>query len=521
MPFHGCSASFWPKAYTLPPPAAAAACTEFQNSMHWKMLNAAACGVGALQLPRSRSRIGSFKQHLSNSHALAHLSSASSPSHMASHCLPSSLIPFSCHFSLSVPKYSSIPIFTHKKSALATNSDHISVCKSLFPTFPREWKPRQSVGSSNDSSLMPFAPIPSQKLDSKICRSVSSWVCKSSILTEASTEAEVPEARGSLSGGGEGGDGGGGGGGGGDSGGAMGWIASATVFAFWAALVLYATLWAPNQTPYRDLYFVLKLSGLKGDDGFLMNPVLVSIWLFMGMWGVIYSMLLLPSGRSERKKTLVWPFAVASFFIGAFALLPYFGLWQPPPPRVSKEELTSWPLNVLESKILSLVLVASGALIAGNAFFASSEKWMEYYQYFRESRFLLLQLSIDFIFFLGAPFGTSGSKKRSTMDQEIFAKARSDNPCFNCMEPGMSQRNARRKGRMLKGLHLRHQIHVMTIDFMTLSSLAPFWIYNDMSVRMWLKKGFWLIPLSTVPVLGPALYLFLRPPVLSINAEKA
>ncbi|KAJ7527547.1 hypothetical protein O6H91_16G060700 [Diphasiastrum complanatum] len=451
MPFHGCSASFWPKAYTLPPPAAAAACTEFQNSMHWKMLNAAACGVGALQLPRSRSRIGSFKQHLSNSHALAHLSSASSPSHMASHCLPSSLIPFSCHFSLSVPKYSSIPIFTHKKSALATNSDHISVCKSLFPTFPREWKPRQSVGSSNDSSLMPFAPIPSQKLDSKICRSVSSWVCKSSILTEASTEAEVPEARGSLSGGGEGGDGGGGGGGGGDSGGAMGWIASATVFAFWAALVLYATLWAPNQTPYRDLYFVLKLSGLKGDDGFLMNPVLVSIWLFMGMWGVIYSMLLLPSGRSERKKTLVWPFAVASFFIGAFALLPYFGLWQPPPPRVSKEELTSWPLNVLESKILSLVLVASGALIAGNAFFASSEKWMEYYQYFRESRF----------------------------------------------------------------------IHVMTIDFMTLSSLAPFWIYNDMSVRMWLKKGFWLIPLSTVPVLGPALYLFLRPPVLSINAEKA
>ncbi|KAI3753517.1 hypothetical protein L2E82_25572 [Cichorium intybus] len=59
-------------------------------------------------------------------------------------------------------------------------------------------------------------------------------------------------------------------------------------------------------------------------------------------------------------------------------------------------------------------------------------------------------------------------------------------------------------------------IHVTSIDFALLSSFAPFWVYNDMSARKWNKKGFWLLPLSVIPFLGPALYLLLRPSLSTV-----
>jgi len=45
------------------------------------------------------------------------------------------------------------------------------------------------------------------------------------------------------------------------------------------------------------MYFLKKLLNLKGDDGFRMNQVLVSEWYIMGLWPLVYSMLLLPTGR--------------------------------------------------------------------------------------------------------------------------------------------------------------------------------------------------------------------------------
>jgi hypothetical protein len=45
------------------------------------------------------------------------------------------------------------------------------------------------------------------------------------------------------------------------------------------------------------MYFLKKLLNLKGDDGFIMNQVLVAEWYIMGLWPLVYSMLLLPTGR--------------------------------------------------------------------------------------------------------------------------------------------------------------------------------------------------------------------------------
>nr|GMC48996.1 Taste receptor type 1 member 1 like [Ipomoea batatas] len=64
-------------------------------------------------------------------------------------------------------------------------------------------------------------------------------------------------------------------------------------------------------------------------------------------------------------------------------------------------------------------------------------------------------------------------------------------------------------------------IHAMSIDFVLLSAFAPFWVFNDMTTRKWYNKGSWLLPVSVVPFLGPALYLLLRPPVPAVQASSS
>ncbi|XP_058787216.1 uncharacterized protein LOC131661629 [Vicia villosa] len=219
------------------------------------------------------------------------------------------------------------------------------------------------------------------------------------------------------------------------------WTTSILLFLLWAALIYYVSFLSPNQTPSTDIYFLKKLLNLKGDDGFRMNEVLVSEWYIMGLWPVVYSMLLLPTGRSSKSNVPVWPFLSLSFFGGIYALLPYFVLWKPPPPAVEEAELKTWPLNFLESKVTASILLAIGLGLIVYASLAGEDVWKEFYQYCRGSKF----------------------------------------------------------------------IHLMSIDFTLLSTLAPFWVYNDMTARKWFDKGSWLLPVSLIPLLGPALYILLRP----------
>ncbi|KAM3395134.1 hypothetical protein P3S68_004139 [Capsicum galapagoense] len=226
------------------------------------------------------------------------------------------------------------------------------------------------------------------------------------------------------------------------------WTTSVVLFGLWSGLMYYVFFLAPNQTPLTDMYFLKKLLNLKGDDGFQMNEVLVGLWYIMGLWPLVYSMLLLPTARSSKGSIPVWPFLVLSCFGGAYALIPYFALWKPPSPPVEETELQRWPLNLLESKLTAGITMVAGLGIIFYAGLSSGDVWKEFYQYFRESRF----------------------------------------------------------------------IHVMSIDFSLLSAFAPFWIYNDMTARKWYDKGSWLLPLSVIPFLGPALYLLLRPSVPTVPA---
>lgn len=219
------------------------------------------------------------------------------------------------------------------------------------------------------------------------------------------------------------------------------WTSSILLLVLWGALLYYAFNLAPNQTPTQDMYFLKKLLNLKGEDGFRMNQILVPLWYIMGLWPLVYSMLLLPTGTSSKSKIPTWPFVVFSFFGGVYALLPYFAVWSPPPPHVSEAELRRWPLNILESKLTAGINLFAGLGLILYAVVGNGGDWAEFYQYFRESKF----------------------------------------------------------------------IHVMSLDFCLLSAFAPFWVYNDMTTRKWYDKGWWLLPLSLVPFLGPSLYLLLRP----------
>ncbi|KAK9285022.1 hypothetical protein L1049_024204 [Liquidambar formosana] len=296
--------------------------------------------------------------------------------------------------------------------------------RTLFQSPPKTQNPNRTI-----SFLRPCkcaTPIFLSRKKKGLLR-----ICQSS-LNSQNSEDPVSEKRNS---GGSEVAGNGGDGDGGD------WITSVLLFVLWGSLIYYVFNLAPNQTPSRDEYFLRKLLNLKGDDGFRMNEVLVSLWYIMGLWPLVYSMLLLPTARSSKSNIPVWPFLILSCFGGAYALLPYFVLWRPPPPPVEEIELRRWPLNFLESKITAVTSIIAGLGIIIYAGFANGDVWKEFFQYFRESKF----------------------------------------------------------------------IHVTCLDFAILSAFAPFWVYNDMTARKWYDKGSWLLPLSLVPFLGPALYIVLRP----------
>ncbi|XP_019107379.2 uncharacterized protein LOC104902964 isoform X2 [Beta vulgaris subsp. vulgaris] len=278
---------------------------------------------------------------------------------------------------------------------------------SFGPLLHPKLHHKNTLLSLSSSSLLPRPPILLQlnygwrrpiSLNKKNC---NSQICLSSISEDPIVEErESDEDENGVEGDGDGGSGG-------------DWTTSILLFFFWAAIMYYVFNLSPNQTPSRDLYFVKKLSNLVGDDGFEMNKVLVSLWYIMGLWPIVYSMLLIPSGRSSKSGIPVGLFATLSFFGGAYVLLPYFIIWRPPPPKVKEGELSSWPLNFLESKL------------------------------------------------------TAG-------------------------------------------------VHATSLDFTLLSAFAPFWVYNDMTARKCYDKTAWLLPFSIIPLLGPALYLLLRPPLTTM-----
>ncbi len=152
----------------------------------------------------------------------------------------------------------------------------------------------------------------------------------------------------------------------------------------WIGLVAYAFLAAPpNQPGTLTLIQNLSIGRWEG-----INPIVTALFNLMGIWPMIYSCLLFIDGRAQ--KIPVWPFAVASFGVGAFALLPYLALRQPNAEFPGQKNVF---LKLLDSRWTGIALtfgtvgLVTYGLVAGD--------WGDFIQQWQTSRFIHV-MSLDF-----------------------------------------------------------------------------------------------------------------------------
>jgi hypothetical protein len=185
---------------------------------------------------------------------------------------------------------------------------------------------------------------------------------------------------------------------------------------------------------------------MDNGDGVAINTVFTQLFFIMGVWPLVYSALLIPAGKSSNG-VKAWPFLTASYVVGAFGLLPFMALWQPASPA---------PQLPPQKEDLQ----GPGNLL-GQAM---------------ESPIVAYGLLAGALLCIGKA-----------------ALAGSD----SWVEYGRLVQESR-------------FVHTTTLDFLTLTTLAPFWMYNDAQLRRWKNKG--LLPLlCALPVIGPCMYLVLRP----------
>jgi hypothetical protein len=96
-----------------------------------------------------------------------------------------------------------------------------------------------------------------------------------------------------------------------------------------AALLAEAFWWAPPQRPDQTDWLIRLMTGDWAEE----EPLVVALFDLMGVWPM--AMLALLSPWLRRRPIPLWPFAVGSFALGAFVLLPGLALGGAPLPMAS------------------------------------------------------------------------------------------------------------------------------------------------------------------------------------------
>lgn len=132
---------------------------------------------------------------------------------------------------------------------------------------------------------------------------------------------------------------------------------NSVLIVLWALLIVYAFLFAPgSMSGSVDLLDEIIT------DPMGVEPLVFSLFNLMGIWPLLYAMVLLFEGRDGKLKS--WPFVLGSFAAGAFSLMIYLGL------RKEEREFrgeTNAFLKLLDSSLLGLTvkLVAMALLAYG------------------------------------------------------------------------------------------------------------------------------------------------------------
>jgi hypothetical protein len=152
----------------------------------------------------------------------------------------------------------------------------------------------------------------------------------------------------------------------------------------WLCFVVYGFFFSPPDQP--ETFELIKKMCLGDWEG--INPLILAEFNLMGIWPIIYGCLLFFDGRGQ--KIPAFPFVFASFFVGAFALIPYLALRQTNPEFTGEK---TWFLKVQDSKILAILITITVFIFLGFAILKGNGN--DFLNQWQNSRFINV-MTLDF-----------------------------------------------------------------------------------------------------------------------------
>ena len=153
----------------------------------------------------------------------------------------------------------------------------------------------------------------------------------------------------------------------------------------WLGFIAYAFLLAPPDRP--DTFDLIQRLSSGNLDG--INPLIVALFNLMGIWPLVYCGVLFTDGRGQ--KLPAWPFAVGTFALGAFMLLPYLTFRQPNP---SIQTDPNRILRFWDSRGVGIALLLGTIVLMGYGL-GSGGEWGDFVTQWQTSRFIHV-MSLDF-----------------------------------------------------------------------------------------------------------------------------
>lgn len=160
----------------------------------------------------------------------------------------------------------------------------------------------------------------------------------------------------------------------------------------WLALVAYSVTFTiarvHSSSPdafQQDLDLIINMSIVEWDG---INPIIIAIFFIMGIFPLVYGAFVLFDG--DRQPVSPYPFFVASFGLGAFALLPYFTLRNPDATWQKNKNLL---LKVLDSRLMAIA--CSVSILAFIIWGAFNGDWTDFISQWHTSQFVHV-MTIDF-----------------------------------------------------------------------------------------------------------------------------
>jgi hypothetical protein len=178
----------------------------------------------------------------------------------------------------------------------------------------------------------------------------------------------------------------------------------------WVGFIGYSVVLAPPDQP--DTFDLIRELSTGQWDG--INPLIIGLFNMMGIWPLIYGALLITDGQGQSLSA--WPFAIASFALGAFALLPYLALRKPNPNRIDDPPML---IRIANSRwfgvaiALGMIGFLSYGLIGGD--------WGDFVMQWHQSKFIHV-MSLDFCMLcalVGALLGDDMAR-RGLGDRRIY-----------------------------------------------------------------------------------------------------